>query len=293
MSTLPSLSALRAFEAAARHLSVTLAARELCVTPGAVSLQVKELEAALGVQLFLRRPRSLALTAEGADYFVTLRTAFRLMREATAEITARARPAVLTLTCTPGFALQWLVPRLGSFEARMPGIDVRISPSNRRMDFALDGIDLAVRHGFGRYEGLVAERLVDDELVPVCSPALAAGASLSTPAQLAGFTLLHDEHRHDWPLWLEAAGAAEVDAARGPLFVDSNGAIEAARAGLGVALVRRSLVHRELAAGTLLAPFHQGVASALAYFLVYPAGVLERPAVAAFREWLLAQAGRA
>eukprot|EP01031_Cornospumella_fuschlensis_P047340 gene47340-57989_t len=220
MSTLPSLSALRAFEAAARHLSVTLAARELCVTPGAVSLQVKELEAALGVQLFLRRPRSLALTAEGADYFATLRTAFRLMREATAEITARARPAVLTLTCTPGFALQWLVPRLGGFEARMPGIDVRISPSNRRMDFALDGIDLAVRHGFGRYEGLVAERLVDDELVPVCSPAFRDANGPWDEAAFARCRHVHLSTRaHAWRDWYAQQGwDYTVHASRGPRY---------------------------------------------------------------------------
>ncbi|WP_327437933.1 transcriptional regulator GcvA [Pseudomonas donghuensis] len=286
--TLPSLSALRAFEAAARHVSITLAARELCVTPGAVSLQIKELEAALGVQLFVRRPRSLSLTPEGEDYFATLRSAFRMIREATSALTTRARQQVLTLSCTPGFAVQWLLPRLGGFEAQQSGVDVRISACKRLVDFARDGIDLAVRHGYGRYDGLVAERLLDDDLVPVCSPHLRNIHALHQPNDLASVHLLHDEHRHDWRMWLDAARAPQVEASGGTLFVDSNGAIEAAKAGLGVALVRRSFVQRELDEGMLVTPFAQGIASELAYYLVYPATALERPQVAGFRQWLLA-----
>ncbi len=289
---LPSLGALRAFEATARHLSVTLAAGELNVTPGAVSLQIKELEAALGIQLFVRRPRQLILTAPGEQYFATLRTAFRLMREATMELLGRARLDVLVLSCTPSFAMQWLVPRLGGLEARLPGVDVRISASNRKVDLARDGVDLAVRHGFGRYDGLVSERLLDDELIPVCSPQLLGERIRLSVDDLADLRLLHDEHRHDWQLWLEAAGASRVDGRQGTVFVDSNGAIEAAKAGLGVALVRLSLVQRELAEGLLLAPIARSVASDLAYYLVYPATTLERPNVAVLRQWLLSEAGR-
>ncbi|MGE7956190.1 transcriptional regulator GcvA [Pseudomonas sp. NPDC089530] len=289
---LPPLVALRAFEATARHLSVTLAAGELNVTPGAVSLQIKELEAALGLPLFVRRPRRLILTEPGEQYFASLRTAFRLMREATAELVGRARLEVLVISCTPSFAMQWLVPRLGGLEARLPGVDVRISASNRKVDLARDGVDMAVRHGFGRYDGLVGERLLDDDLTPVCSPQLLGGARRLGVDDLAGLRLLHDEHRQDWQLWLEAAGASAVDGRQGTVFVDSNGAIEAAKAGLGVALVRLSLVRRELAEGVLLAPIAQGVASDLAYYLVYPPAALERPPVAALREWLLSEAGR-
>lgn len=289
---LPPLAALRAFEATARHLSVTQAARELNVTPGAVSLQVKELESVLGLALFLRRPRRLILTAAGEEYFATLRTAFRMMREATAQMVGRGRLEVLVLSCTPSFATQWLVPRLSGFEAQAPGVDVRISACNRQVDLARDGVDLAVRHGFGRYEGLLSERLLDDQLTPVCSPQLLGQDAGLTVAELAGLPLLHDEHRHDWALWLAAAGAGQIDGGRGRVFVDSNGAIEAAKAGLGVALVRRSLVRRELAEGSLLAPLAQGVASDLAYYLVYPAVALERPNVALLRQWLLAEAGR-
>ncbi|MCH8685976.1 transcriptional regulator GcvA [Pedomonas mirosovicensis] len=288
---LPPLGALRAFEAAARHLSMKQAAEELRVTPGAVSLQIKELEATLGVPLFIRRTRSLALTPQGSTYFTALRPAFRLIRESTAEIIASARAPVLTVGCTPTFAAQWLMPRLARFETQAPEVDVRISATNRIADFSRDGIDIAVRHGFGQYDGLASERLLNDDLTPVCSPALLGRiGDLASPDDLARTALLHDASRRDWQLWLKAAGAACVDGSRGPVFVDSNGAIEAAKAGHGVALARLSFVERELAEGSLIAPFPQRITSDLAYYLVYPAGALDRPHVASFRTWLLAEA---
>ncbi|WP_457586753.1 transcriptional regulator GcvA [Ensifer canadensis] len=290
MTALPSLSSLRAFEATARHLSVTLAARELGVTPGAVSLQVRELEQTLGIALFERRPRQLVLTEDGSSYFSTLRRAFRMMREATEELTSRNRMPVLTVSCTPTFAAQWLVPRINNFEERLNGIDMRISASNRLTDFVSDGVDIAIRHGFGRYEGLASERLLGDDLVPVANPALLRKSPLSAPTDLATHVLLHDVQRHDWQLWLEAVGAEGIDTTRGPVFVNSNGAIEAAKAGDGIALVRLSLVSRELADGVLVAPFPIGIATDLAYHLVYPPSALDRPAVASFRAWIIEQA---
>ncbi|MEI2300713.1 transcriptional regulator GcvA [Ensifer sp. MJa1] len=291
MSTsLPSLVSLRAFEATARHSSVTKAARELNVTPGAVSLQIRELEQTLGVTLFERRPRQLVLTEDGSSYFATLRRAFRMMREATEELTARRRAPVLTVSCTPTFAAQWLVPRIGAFEQQVPGIDVRISTTNRLTDFQADGVDVAIRHGLGRYDGLISERLIDDDPVPVIHPALRARRPLDTPNDLAAHVLLHDVHRQDWRLWLDAAGVEGVDAARGPVFVNSNGAIEAAKAGDGVALVRLSLVTRERAEGVLEAPFPEGVMTGLAYHLVYPPAALDRPPVTAFRAWIIEEA---
>ncbi|WEX77751.1 transcriptional regulator GcvA [Sinorhizobium numidicum] len=287
---LPSLAALRAFEAAARNLSVTLAARELNVTPGAVSLQVRELENALGVRLFERRPRQLFLTDEGNAYFATLRRAFRMIREATEDLAMRNRPPSLTISCTPTFAAQWLVPRLNDFEKSVPGIDVRLNASNRLTNFERDGVDVAIRHGFGRYEGLVSERLLDDEFVPVLSPALMRSRPLAEPADLRDHVLLHDVQRQDWRLWLDAVGANEVVSSGGPVFVNSNGAIEAAKAGDGVALVRLSLVARELRDGVLIAPFPNGIATDLAYHLVYPPAALDRPTVASFRTWILDEA---
>jgi len=294
MDQLPSLSALRAFEASARHLSMTLAASELHVTPGAISLQIRDLESSLGVRLFERRPRSLALTVDGAEYFATMRTAFRLIREATAALAMRAKDTVVTITCTAGFATHWLVPRLRRFEEAHPDIDLRISASRRMMDFQRDGIDIAIRHGLGGYEGLASERLLDDEYVPMCTPEMAAtlGTSPAVDA-LANLTLIHDVYRRDWELWLQAAGATRVDATHGPVFTDGMGAYHAMKAGLGVALMRRSFVAQDLAEGALVAPFPIGLASAFAYHLVYPPGALERPAIATLRAWLLSEVSRA
>ncbi len=300
--SLPPLAGLRAFEATARHLSMTLAAQELNVTPGAVSLQVKELETALGLRLFERKPRSLALTAEGAAYHAAIRTAFRLMRDATAELTAGLRRPELTLSCTPTFAVQWLVPRLPRFEAAAPGIDVRIGVTNRLVDFAQDRVDVAVRHGLGAYEGLCAERLIDDELVPVCSPDyLHAAPPVRHPADLAAgpagdpaaHRLLHDEHRGDWALWFRAAGVPDAGADHGPVFADGNGVMEAAKAGLGIALVRDRFAADDLAAGRLVVLFDQRLSNGLAYHLVYPGGAEEKPAVAAFLRWIRVEAGGA
>ncbi|WP_204326225.1 transcriptional regulator GcvA [Rhizobium lusitanum] len=293
MDQLPSLSALRAFEASARHLSMTLAGNELHVTPGAISLQIRDLESALGVRLFERRPRSLALTADGAEYFATMRTAFRLIREATAALVMRSKDTVLTVTCTAGFATHWLVPRLRRFEEAHPDIDLRISASHRVMDFQRDGIDIAIRHGLGGYEGLASEKLLDDEYVPICTPEMAVSLGPSPAVDdLAALTLIHDVYRRDWELWLQAAGATRVDATHGPVFTDGMGAYHAMKAGFGIALMRRSFVEQELADRTLIAPFPIGLASAFAYHLVYPPGAVERPAIAALRAWLFTEVSR-
>lgn len=288
---LPSLKGLQAFEAAARYRSVTLASNELNVTPGAVSLQIRELEARLGVQLFSRKPRSIQLTREGERYYGALRTAFRMMREATAELTARSEITVLTLSCTPTFAVQWLMPRLPDFQQRHPHVDVRISVTNRLVDFSRDDVDLAVRHGFGRYEGLESIRFIDDSTLPVCSPQLLEKyGPLQEAGDLKSVPLLHDENRNEWRRWLEAAGARDVDASGGTVFIDSNGALDAAKAGHGIALTRRSLVSRELAEGALIAPFGKDMASTLAYFLVYPRRMLDNPDLVTLIDWMLSEA---
>lgn len=293
--SLPSLSALRAFEATARHMSMTRAAEELHVTAGAVSLQVRELEAALGLSLFERRPRQLVLTPAGADYAASLRSAFRLIREATDIVRSQARPDIVTLSCTAGFAIQWLMPRVEAFQAAYPAIDLRIGTTARLIDFRKDGVALAVRHGLGAYPGLVSEKLVDDDLIVVASPALAARLGPSpAPQALAGETLIHDAGREDWRFWLEAADALEVDWRKGPVVApDSNGALEAARAGLGFALLREGFAAADLAAGRLAAPFGKPARSRFAYYIVHPAEALERPAVRQVRDWLLAEAGKA
>ena len=292
---LPSLSALRAFEATARHLSMKQAADELNVTPGAISLQVRELEAALGLALFERKPRQLALTPSGADYAASLRSAFRLIREATEVVRSRGNPDIITLSCTTGFAIQWLMPRLDRFQAAHPNIDLRIGTTARLVDFRTDGVALAVRHGLGVYAGLASEKLVDDALVVVASPEQVAKLGSSpTPKSLASHTLIHDAGRNDWRMWLEAAGAFDVDWRKGPLIApDSNGALEAARGGIGFALLREGFVADDLAKGRLVAPFGSAVRSRFAYYLVYPPEALDRPAVRTVREWLVNEANRA
>ncbi|ATN32717.1 transcriptional regulator [Rhizobium sp. ACO-34A] len=292
--TLPSLSGMRAFEAAARHLSMTLAAEELHVTPGAISLQVRELEATLGLALFERHPRRLSLTEAGADYFSTLRIAFRLMREATGAIRRKLQPDIVTLSCTTGFAIQWLMPRLEEFQTAFSEIDLRIGTTGRLVDFQKDGVDLAVRHGLGAYPGLASERLVADDLIAVCSPALAATLGPDpTPSRLKPQMLIHDVDRNDWRLWLEAAGATDIDWRRGPVIApDSNGALEAARAGLGLALLRQGFAEQDIRQGRLVSPFSTAIRSRFAYYLVYPSLALERSAVATVRQWLVEESSR-
>ena len=297
MDSLPPLNAVRAFEAAARHLSIKGAATELGVTPGAVSQQVRNLEDGLGLALFDRRHRGLVLTAEGQRYFPVLRAAFRHIAEATAELRPAQGRRVLTISCPRAFAALWLVPRLGRFQARMPAADVHVGTTSRLVDFTRERVDCAVRHGLGVYDGLAADRLLDDNLVPVCGPGLAAAdPPLRRIADLAGQRLLHDESRDDWRLWLAAAaagagtGALEVDWRRGPTFSDSTLAIAAAIAGQGVALVHEDLVTQEVAAGRLVKPFAVTLRGALAYYLVYPPAHRRRPELAAFRDWILEEA---
>lgn len=288
---LPPLYALLCFAQAARHLSIKLAAEELHLTPAAVSQQVAKLEQAVGVELFIRGPRRITLTDAGRSYLRAIAPALRQIAEATARLRPPAGPQMLTLSCTSGFAMQWLLPRLGDFQERDPQVDVRINTTNRLVNLLLDDVDFAVRHGTGEYPGLEVERLLDDRLQAVCSPALLPeGQLLASPSELARFTLLHDEHRSDWAMWLHAAGAKGVDAASGTVFVASNGAIEAAVAGRGVALARPSLVRAELDSGKLLIPFPHAVETPIAYYLVYDATALLQPHKRRFHQWLTAQA---
>lgn len=291
---LPSLNALRAFEATARHLSMTRAAEELHVTPGAVSLQIRELETALGLPLFQRRPRALVLTPEGTAYAGRIQAAFALIREATADVTVKRRAAPLSVTCTASVAAQWLLPRLAAFQAELPGIDIQINSSNRVFDLERDGIDLAIRHGSGQYEGLSTVLWMDDALLPVLSPELVrrAGGAITDVTDLAEIPLLHDESTDDWRKWLSEMGADDIDASRGAVFSGGNGAIEAALAGLGVALVRYAFVEREITAGRLVAPFSHTITQSSAYYLVSPFSALRRPEVVALRDWLLREVGR-
>jgi LysR family glycine cleavage system transcriptional activator len=270
-------------------MSIKLAAEELNVTAGAVSQQVAKLEEILGMPLFARTSRRMELTEAGKTYLRAVSPALRHIEQATQRITQQ-QAKIVTVSCTPGFAMQWLLPRLPQFQAIHPDIDVRINTTNKLVDLLVDEVDFAVRHGLGAYAGLQAERMIDDHLYPVCSPALLpACSSLLSPTELPGFALLHDEHRDDWRLWLRAMGI-DIDPSTGPVFVASKGAIDAAVAGLGVALARKSLIRDELASGKLVMAFPNAAEAPIAYHLVYDSTVLLHQHCQRFRKWILAEA---
>ena len=290
MGRLPSLKGLRAFEAAGRYLSFTRAAEELHVTQAAVSHQIKALETQLGVRLFRRAPRGLLLTDAGQAYLAEVREAFRRLAQATDHLLARDVAGVLTVSVLPSFAARWLVPRLPRFSARHPEIDLRIATDDRTVDFNRENVDVALRYGRGDYLGLQADHFLSEEVFPVCSPALLRKKHpLREPADLKYHTLLHDDLPTTWAMWLKVAGAAEVDPTRGPRFTDSSMVIQAAVGGQGVALGRSALAADDLAAGRLVRPFPLSLPADSAYYIVYPPHTANRPKIAAFRAWLLAE----
>ena len=286
---LPSLNGLRAFEAAARHLSFTRAAAELNVTQAAISHQIRTLEDRLGLKLFIRRHRALALTAAGAQYLPGVSTAFDGLVEATARLADRRQGGTLTVSTLASFAIKWLVPRLAGFQAAHPGIDVRITTSSDLTQFERDEVDMAIRYGRGGWPGLGAARLLGEDLFPVCSPALLAGpAPLARPADLARHTLLHvTGFRDDWRIWLTANDTDGIDLERGLTFDQSVATLQAAIDSLGVALGRTALVAADLAAGRLVAPFDVVLPAESAYYVVAPEATWNQPKVARFRDWLL------
>ncbi len=288
---LPPLNALRAFEAAARHLSFTRAADELHVTQTAISHQIKGLEERLGVRLFRRLPRGLLLTEEAQRYLPPVRDAFDRIAAATAQLAAGSSSGSLTVSVLPSFAAKWLVPRLGRFRAAHPDLDLRISSSSQLVDFARDDVDVGIRMGRGNYPGLRVDRLFGESVVPVCSPELLSGPHpLRRPVDLRHHVLLHDDDHTGWQLWLELAGVEGVDARRGPILTDSAMVVQAAADGQGVALARSVLAAGDLAAGRLVRPFEVSLPHDLAYYLVSPEATAEQPKIRAFRAWVLAEA---
>ena len=288
---LPPLNALRAFEAAARHLSFTRAAGELHVTQAAVSHQVKALEEHLGRKLFRRLNRALLLTDDGQAYLPSISRAFTLLNDATNDLLTKQAPGPLTVSALPSFAARWLVPRLGRFRQIRPDIDLRIDPSAELSDFAGGDVDVGIRYGRGKYPGMRADWLMTEDIFPVCSPALLEGPHpLRDPRDLQHQVLLHDDGHGDWRTWLLAAGVDRVDPARGPIFTDSSMLIQAAMAAQGVALARGVLAADELAAGRLVRPFTLSLSTEYAYYLVCPVNTAEQPKIAAFRDWLLYEA---
>jgi LysR family transcriptional regulator, glycine cleavage system transcriptional activator len=292
---LPPLNALRAFEATARHLSMVRAAEELHVTPGAVSQQIKRLEDLLGQPLF-KRGKALALSDAGQAALPLLTDAFDRLERAAAQLRAGARDGPLVVSTPPTFAARWLVPRLEDFQNRHPEIELRLLANRRLVDFALENVDMAIRFGTGDFKGLHVERLMPEALIPVAAPLLAEG--IVTAADIARRPLLDDElHTSnqivpDWETWLASQGVVPEAPLRIQHFGDSNLIIQAATAGLGIALVWRSLVEADLKAGRLIRLLDQAIDTRMAFHLVMPPNRIAVPKVAAFREWLLETAGR-
>ncbi len=294
---LPPLNSLRAFEAVARHLSISKAAEELSVTPAAVSHQIKTLEDHLGVALFRRDKRSLMLSDAGQACLPGIREGFERLGSAIAEIDSLGLAGILTVSVAPSFAAKWLLPRLDGFQTKHPDIDVRVSASMQLVDFTRDDVDLAIRYGSGRYPELVVERLMTEAVFPVCSPKLMKGKDgLKDLEGLRAQTLLHDDSPDGdvscptWAMWLKAAGVNEVDASRGPRFNQSSLVLEAAILGRGVALAKAALAAADLAEGRLVRPFEIAAPVDFAYYVVCPKAKLNLPKVALFRDWLRAQA---
>jgi LysR family glycine cleavage system transcriptional activator len=288
---LPSLNALRAFEAAARYLSFTRAAEELCVTAAAISQQIRSLETQLNTRLFVRERNSLRLTPAGETYLPGVRESFDRLQIATEELMA-GRGGTLRVAVPPTFGAKWLVPRLYRFYKLHPDIHVQISAA-QVANFTQDEVDVAIDCGRGKFPGMHVERFITDEVSPVCSPALMDGPDpLRSIEDLAHHTLLHDRSAAhdpscpDWGRWLVATGAKGIDGSRGPVFSPAMMVLQAAIDGHGVALGKSVLVEYDIAAGRLVRPFHLRVPVEFAYHFVCPVSRAQDPIVKAFVRWL-------
>jgi LysR family glycine cleavage system transcriptional activator len=291
---LPPLNALRAFEAIARHLSFAKAAEELHVTPAALSHQIRGLEEELGVALFRRLTRAIELTEAGRLIYPGLHAGFESLRGAMAQLERDGTSNVLVISATVGLTAKWLMPRLWRFLRAHPDIDARVSASMKVVDFATEGVDLAIRMAKRPPAGLHAEMLFDEAMLPVCSPALVA-QGLRAPADLSRFPLIHYDFATSWqapPLWadwLAAAGLPNLDATRGLRVNVADHALDAAVAGAGVSLSFKLIASDDVHSGRLVTPFGPELPIPSGYYFVCPKGYESRPKVRAFRAWLFAE----
>lgn len=288
---LPSLPALTVFEASARHGSFTRAAEELNLSQSAVSKRVASLENFLGTPLFERVRQRIVLTEAGQHYLARIREALEIMEEATMETLAfRSGESILNIATLPSFGNRWLLPRIGRFAKIYPQIALNVMARQWPFDLTQENIDVAIFYAATPWPGGPSERLIGEEVIPVCAPGLLPGPSMTA---LAGLPLLHHRARpRAWQRWLEEGGETAVDAFRGSRFEQFDMIIRAAIAGAGVGLVPRFMVETELAQGLLEAPFPRGMESAEAYYLVYPERKRALPALQVFRAWILKEAGQ-
>lgn len=285
---LPPLNALKAFEAAARNLSFTIAADELFVTQAAVSHQIKTLEEHLGLKLFLRKNRSLLLTEEGQGYFLDIRDIFTQLIDATEKLLARGAKGSLTVSLTPSFAIQWLVPRLNLFNEAHPDIDVRIKAQDQDENSLTDDVDVAIYYGRGNWSGIETHKLHTEYMVPLCSPMLLnSSIPMNTPADLQKHVLLHDMTRRNWKTWMKTAGVRDIKVNQGPIFSHSSMVLQAAVHGQGVALGNSVLAKPDIDAGRLVIPFSHYLESKNAFYLVFRESQSELGKIVSFKDWML------
>ncbi|MDP2560934.1 transcriptional regulator GcvA [Psychrobium sp. 1_MG-2023] len=285
---LPPLNALKAFEAAARHLSFTKAAEELFVTQAAVSHQIKALEDNLSIKLFRRKNRTLLLTEEGQSYFLDIKDIFVSLSDATEKLLSKTASGALTVASAPSFAIQWLVPRLSKFSELHPEIDVRIKAIDLDEGLLTDDVDVAIYYGRGNWPSVRADKLRNEYMIPVCSPALLTGPKpINSIHDLANHTLLHDLSRKDWKNWSRQVGATSLNVNQGPIFSLSSLVLQAAIYGQGVALGYSVLARPEIEAGRLVCPFEEFLLSKNAYYIVSETNQSELGKIKAFREWML------
>jgi LysR family transcriptional regulator, glycine cleavage system transcriptional activator len=283
---LPPLRSFRVLEAAARHQNYTRAADELHLTHSAVSHQIHALEETLGVRLFERSGRQMRATESGRQLAQDVRATLDALAAAVERVRGADSANSITVSVLPSFAAAWLVARLGGFLERHPQVELRLESTTALADFRNDGVDVAIRYGNGNYEDLESVKLFDDEVFPTMSPKLRRSARIRVPADLARVPLLRIRNQ-PWAPWFAAAGLNQAEPRRGPVFNDSELALQAAIQGQGVVLARGSLAAAKLRAGVLVAPFKHRIASPQTCYLVYPPQHARKSSVQLFRDWLL------
>jgi LysR family glycine cleavage system transcriptional activator len=295
----PGLRSLRAFDAAATHMSFTRAAETLGVTPAAISHQIKELEGLLGIPLFIRNSRSMRLTREGEILHTAAHESLEVLSRALLRIKRLENRMQIRVSCSPSLAAKWLVPRLEGFLGAHPGSDVRVDVSHTAVDFDREDVDIAIRFGEGRYPGMRVNLLFQDNVFPVCSPKIISKEKpLKTPRDLQRHTLIHLDWEAqgspwpNWKMWMKAAGINDFDDRAGLHFGQTSYAVQAAIDGLGVALGDSNLVADDLAAGRLVKPFELSLRApkSFAYHVITRPDTADAPLVDAFRDWCLAEA---
>lgn len=293
---LPPLNALRAFGAVGRHLNFSRAAEELFVTPAAVSQQVKNLEDILGVVLFQRLGRNTTLTDAGRQLLPGVEAGFEELENAVRLCRSYGETKHISCSTVGGFASRWLVPRLRGWTAETPDIDIRISTSRDLVGLQGQGIDLAIRLGTGKEPDFHTEILLQEQVVPLCSPRLLVGdPPLRQPDDLANHQLIHftpaaGQLNTRWADWLEIAGVEGIDLSRGIFLNDGSAALSAAIAGQGIVLAPKVIAGKEIELETLVIPFDIELPTDHAWYIIMPPANLDRPEILAFRDWLLAEA---